>query len=157
MEAVREAILGDQLRLSELADELKASIVGARGGPLLLASLGGSAQSAFSTSVFSEHLADDRRRLLVGTLDGSVTGFAACHFVSLDDGTLLGLIDACYVEPEARDMGLGNLLVAAALEWLRLQGCTGVDGTALPGDRQAKGFFETAGFKARMLVMHHHF
>jgi hypothetical protein len=29
-----------------------------------------------------------------------------------------------------------------------------VDGIALPGDRQAKNFYESAGFKARMLTMH---
>ena len=32
---------------------------------------------------------------------------------------------------------------------------SGVDATALPGHRQAKNFFERAGFTARLLVMHH--
>jgi hypothetical protein len=28
---------------------------------------------------------------------------------------------------------------------------------ALPGDREAKNFFEASGFKARLLTMHHTF
>ena len=34
------------------------------------------------------------------------------------------------------------------------RGCRWVDGTALPGDRGAKNFYESAGFKARLLTMH---
>jgi GNAT superfamily N-acetyltransferase len=51
-------------------------------------------------------------------------------------------------------VGLGRLLLDTALVWFRAEGCTGVDGSALPGDRDAKQFFESAGFKARLLVMH---
>ncbi len=61
------------------------------------------------------------------------------------------MLDACYVEPEARGVGIGHLLVAAAVRWFADHGADGIDGIALPGDRQAKNFFESAGFKARML------
>jgi hypothetical protein len=36
-----------------------------------------------------------------------------------------------------------------------LRGCSGVDATALPGNRATKNFFEESGFTARLLVMHH--
>jgi hypothetical protein len=39
----------------------------------------------------------------------------------------------------------------------RAAGCAGVDAFALPGHRAAKNFFESAGFTARALVMHHAF
>ena len=65
-----------------------------------------------------------------------------------------GVLDLCFVEDGAREVGLGHLLVESALDWFRGHGCTGVDGTAHPGDRAAKNFFESAGFKARLLVMH---
>jgi len=65
-----------------------------------------------------------------------------------------GVLDLCFVEEGAREVGLGHLLVDAAIAWFRDRGCTGVDGTAHPGDRAAKNFFESAGFKARLLVMH---
>ena len=49
---------------------------------------------------------------------------------------------------------MGRLLLDRSLAWMAEQGCAGVDGTALPGDRGAKSFYESAGFKARLLTMH---
>jgi hypothetical protein len=46
------------------------------------------------------------------------------------------------------------LLLDTAVTWLEDHRCQGVDGIALPGDRAAKNFFESAGFKARMLTMY---
>ena len=92
--------------------------------------------------------------MLVGTLDGVVTGFACGHVLEPGRGVRRGMLDACYVEPEARGVGLGHRLLEAALAWFEERGVTGIDGTALPGDRQAKNFFESAGFKARMLTMY---
>ena len=69
-------------------------------------------------------------------------------------GERRGVLDVCFVEPGAREGGLGQLLLEHALDWFRARRCTGVDGTALPGDRAAKQFYESAGFKARLLVMH---
>ena len=40
------------------------------------------------------------------------------------------------------------------LAWCTDHQCRGIDGFAFPGDRGAKSFFESAGFKARLLVMH---
>jgi GNAT superfamily N-acetyltransferase len=64
------------------------------------------------------------------------------------------MLDACYVEPGARGVGLGRLLLDTTASWLAARGCRGVDGVALPGDREAKNFYESAGFKARLLTMH---
>jgi GNAT superfamily N-acetyltransferase len=74
----------------------------------------------------------------------------------VEDGPdgLGGVLDACFVEEEARELGLGHLLLKSSLEWFASQGCSGVDGIAHPGDREAKQFFEGAGFTARLLVMH---
>jgi GNAT superfamily N-acetyltransferase len=49
---------------------------------------------------------------------------------------------------------VGRLLLDRSLAWFEEHGCDGVDGTALPGDRGAKNFYESAGFRARMLTMH---
>jgi GNAT superfamily N-acetyltransferase len=89
----------------------------------------------------------------VGTLDDWVAGAALCRVVA-DGAARRGVLDLCFVEEGAREVGLGHLLLEATLDWFRAQGCTGVDGTAHPGDRTAKNFFESAGFKARLLVMH---
>jgi GNAT superfamily N-acetyltransferase len=90
---------------------------------------------------------------LVGTLDDWVAAVALCR---VDDGVggRRGVLDVCFVEPGAREVGLGHLLLERSLEWFGTQQCDGVDGTAFPGDRMAKSFFESAGFKARLLLMH---
>ena len=66
----------------------------------------------------------------------------------------LGVIEEIYVETEARAVGVGELLVERLVAFCVDAGCVGVDAAALPGHRQAKNFFERAGFTARLLVMH---
>lgn len=149
MEAVREAVPEDEERFGQLVADLVAGIVSQRGGPLLV--------DPDRAPLRLPDLLDDTSRLaLVGTLDGVVTGVAVCHREDRTGHGRVGVFDACYVEPEARGMGLGGLLLDTATAWFESQGCAGIDGVALPGDRSAKRFFEAAGFKARMITMHRH-
>ena len=67
----------------------------------------------------------------------------------------IGVIEAVYVEPSARQVGVGEAIVDLVVSWCRERGCGGVDAPALPGSRPAKAFFEDHGFVARLLVMHH--
>lgn len=98
---------------------------------------------------------DPDRPVWVGTIDNTPVGFASAHVESLRDGTVLGVIDALFVEADAREAGVGEELMDALLVWFRSRGCTAVDAIALPGNRETKNFFETAGFSARLIVMHH--
>ena len=66
----------------------------------------------------------------------------------------VGTVTELFVEPEAREVGVGETLVGALLEWCRAHRCFGVDATALPGHRAAKNFFEEQGFVSRSLTMH---
>jgi GNAT superfamily N-acetyltransferase len=156
MEAVRAATTDDTPRLEELVDELVASLSERRGGSMLIEDGSPGGGSSPSTGGFGALLADPSALVLVGTLDGVITGFATCRLSSSPEGGSRprGSLDACYVEPDARGVGLGRLLIDASVAWLEEQGCGGVDGVALPGDRTAKNFYESAGFKARMLTMH---
>ncbi|HEY8526144.1 MAG TPA: GNAT family N-acetyltransferase [Acidimicrobiales bacterium] len=96
--------------------------------------------------------ADDE--LVVGTLDGAVLGYAAARVEKLADGGLLGVLDELYVDPEAREVGLGEALMDHVLAWCRERGCFGLDSLALPGDRATKNFFESFGLVARAIVVH---
>jgi GNAT superfamily N-acetyltransferase len=155
MEGVRPAEAHDAERVEVLARELLGWIASCRGGSFLVGSPGRPPWELLGARTFSDLLDDPSRRVLVGTLDGAVTGVAACHVGDpAPDGVRHGVLDACYVEPGARGLGLGQLLASTALAWLRSQDCHGVDGLALPGDRAAKQFFESAGLKARLLTMH---
>ncbi len=92
--------------------------------------------------------------VLVGTLDDVVVGFGAATVQPLTDASLLGVVSDLYVEPDAREVGVGESLANALVERCAEVGCIGVDATALPGMRASKNFFETHGFVARALVMH---
>jgi GNAT superfamily N-acetyltransferase len=145
MEAVRVAVPGDAERFAELEREFLTALVGQRGGELAARPI---------RDPLAQLLGDGAHLVLMATLDSVVTGFAHGRVVDLEGQGRRGVLDACFVEPEARGVGLGRLLLDEVLHWLQAQGCPGVDGVALPGDRVAKNFFEAAGFKARQLTMY---
>jgi GNAT superfamily N-acetyltransferase len=92
---------------------------------------------------------DADRPLWVGVLAETVVGYLAAS-VSGSAGS----IDAVYVDPECRAVGVGGAMMALALAWFEAAGCSGVDALALPGARATKNFFEENGFTARLLVVH---
>ncbi len=153
MEAVRKAEPGDARDLVALSSECLLGLADQRGGPLLVAQRPTPA-GAFEPEAFAALLADPTRLTLVGTIDQAVMGMALGRIETLRDGDRLGQLDGCYVHPGARSVGLGHLLIDSLMSWFEAERCTGADGIALPGDRDTKNFFESAGFKARLLVMH---
>jgi ribosomal protein S18 acetylase RimI-like enzyme len=151
VESARPAREADLARLVELAHAMRVELGEERGGPLWAAR---EARAEPLDAAFDALVGREDAALLVGTYDDVVVGFGAAHVEVLRDGSRLGVVDEIYVEPEARAVGVGELLVERLVDFCRAAGCAGVDATALPGDRQAKNFFERAGFSARLLVMH---
>ena len=99
-------------------------------------------------------LAADDHEVAVGTLDGTVVGYGLVRTERLGDGSLLGVVDDIFVDPEARAVGIGEALMDHMLDWCRARGCFGVDSLALPGDRHTKNFFESCGGVAPGLNVH---
>jgi len=152
VEAARPATVDDLAAILDLATELRGELVPMRGGSMW------SRTAAYPEpldATFRALLERDDACLLVGTIDDVVVGFGACTATVLRDGTRLGEITELYVTPQARDVSVGEGLLTALVEWCREQRCSAVDAFALPGHRAAKNFFETAGFTARALLMHH--
>ena len=91
--------------------------------------------------------------VLVGCLGDVVTAYAtaAVEHTATDP---LAVIRDLYVEPEARGVGLGRLLMEHLVAWATEAGCTGIDAEALPGDRATKNFFEGFGLVARKITVH---
>jgi GNAT superfamily N-acetyltransferase len=152
VETVRAATDGDATRLVELAGQMVTVMSRQRGA------------AQVATSGWGDPLPDHLARWLpgsatgghlawMGSLEGVPCGFALAHVEEWDGEGRRGFLDALFVEPDARGVGLGRLLLEACLEWMSAQGCAGVDGAAFPGDRSAKNFYEGAGFKARLLTM----
>ena len=151
MENARAATGAELARVAELARDLRAELRASRGGVL------------WETREARPEPLDDAvvelskrvdALVVVGTTEDAVVGYGIARWEVLRDGTRLGVIEEIYVEPEARAVGVGELLVEQLVAFCTEAGCVGVDATALPGDRQAKNFFERAGFTARSLVMH---
>jgi GNAT superfamily N-acetyltransferase len=148
-ESVRDAVPEDGTRIAELGRELIASLTPRRGGTRLVEELPDGVREG---GAVDQLLGDPSTGVLVGMLDGVIVGFAVCRR-DAEGVTGRGTLDACYVEEQARGVGVGQLLLETALSWLGSHGCEEVDGLALPGDRAAKNFYESAGFKARLLIM----
>ena len=151
IEAARPATAADLERLAELAAAAVAEQVGERGGAVWA---GREARGVPAEASLRRDLEDDDCLVLVGTIDDAVLGYAAVRTEVLRDGRVLGVLTDVYVEPEARAVGVGEVLIDAVLAWCTARGCAGVDGLALPGNRQTKNFFETFGFTARALIVH---
>ena len=99
-------------------------------------------------------LADDDLLVLAGTFGGVVVGYARVERHDLPDGSALAVLTDVYVEPAAREVGLGEALLDAAIAWAHDRGCRGIDSIALPGMRATKNFFEAAGLVARAITVH---
>jgi GNAT superfamily N-acetyltransferase len=151
IEGVREAEPSDVARLAELARSAIAELAPTKGGDIWVRRearrepVEGSLAAAIGSH---DHL------VVVGELDGAAMGYAVVHVEALHDGAAIGVIDDLYVEAGARQVGLGEALMDAALVWCRERGCVGVDSLALPGNRETKNFFESFGLVARAIVVH---
>jgi len=154
MESVREATAEDAGRIVDLAKAFEAEMATRRGAALLRPDEAGVTDPLHGPQDVTVLLADPARTALVGSLDEWIAGVAVLRIAEGPGNDRRGVIDSCYVEPGARGVGLGHLLLERALVWFTACRVVGVDGTAYPGDREAKSFFESAGFKARLLVMH---
>jgi GNAT superfamily N-acetyltransferase len=151
MEPAREATAADVDRLVELALDLRAELRALRGGALWETR---EARVAPIAGAFRTLLERDDATVTVGTIDGVAVGYGTLELEHLRDGTRLAVIGDIYVEPDAREVGVGESIADALVAWAAAAECIGVDAFALPGHRTAKNFFERAGFTARALVMH---
>lgn len=156
MESVRPAEPGDLDRCAELVAAAAAEAEDRRGGPLLVrrgADAAAARHPANPSTLVARWAGGSDHRLVVGSIDDVTVGVAAGTLTGRG-GDRLGLFECCYVEPGARQVGVGTALVADILAWFGNRGCHGVDAWALPGDRATKQLLEAAGLSARLLVLH---
>jgi ribosomal protein S18 acetylase RimI-like enzyme len=151
IEAVRRATKDDVARIADLARVAIAELIATKGGPVWARREG--RIEPLDESIRAA-IADRDTVALVGTIDDVVVGYAiAAAEVLADNGRLARLTDL-YVEKGARDVGVGELLLDSVLAWATEAGCFGIDSIVLPGNRETKNFFESAGMIARAIIVH---
>lgn len=107
---------------------------------------------------FRRLLEDPDSIVVVGELDDYPFGFAWARVEQIlpqAGGAEVGSIRLIYVDPEAREVALGEEMRDYIMDLLRERGISRFDAHVLPGHRLAKNFFEAGGFSARSIIMHH--
>jgi GNAT superfamily N-acetyltransferase len=143
----------DSEQCAELCQKALEALQTQRGGPLYARrETGLLAKGLLRPGGLARLLDDPRRRMVIGTVDGTMVGFAVGRVDPVGEASI-GVVDALYVEPESRASGVGHKVLESLVGWFKTSGCRAVDANALPGDRVTKNFFESEGFKARLLTM----
>ena len=128
--------MGEYHRMWELADGLTEPVIDA----------------------LRQALQDHDTAIYLGTIDNSVFGFILGRsepLLAQARGERIGSIRFVFTEQEAREVGVGEAMRDAMLEEFRKRGLRLFDAHVLPGHRLVKNFFESGGFSARSIVMHH--
>lgn len=88
----------------------------------------------------------------VAVIDGVVVGFLVGRIDDTARGRVFR-IDRVYVLADARELGCGDDLVAAAMARATDENCRFLEAVALPGDRDTKNLYERAGVTARSITV----
>ena len=150
-EGTRPATEDDVARLAELADAAVEELRQGKGGEVWARHSG--RRAPFEPQLAAE-VGDAAHHVLVGTVDDVIMGYGVASIEVLADGGRLGIVTDLYTDPGTRELGIGEAMMEALVEWCRAQGCFGVDSLALPGDRHTKNFFESFGLVARAIIVH---
>lgn len=87
-------------------------------------------------------------RVLVARLSDRVVGVAVLSFLwTLEHGGAAAWLDELYVEPAARNRGIGEKLTRAAIEAADAAGCLALDLEVEPGHETAVRLYERLGFR----------
>jgi GNAT superfamily N-acetyltransferase len=138
----------DEPTLRRLRDQAMADLDAARGGVMYRE------RNATDLPPLAAAWSDADHRVWLGGLDGTEFGYLAASRAEVRSGATLGVIEAIFVQKDARACGIGEAMLAVALHWFAAMGCIGVESTALPGDRATKNFFEEHGLKARLITVY---
>ncbi len=150
-ERARPATSADLGVLTDLAMEAIQEQVEARGGWIWSRR---EARSSPFNKGLAEAINDSAQGVWVGEIDDAPVGYCVTSLSTLSTGETLGTVEDLYVTPQAREVAVGERLIEVVLDWCKERNCVGIDALALPGNRSTKNFFESFGFKARLLTVH---
>ena len=102
---------------------------------------------------FRQALESGSCQVLVAKFSGQVVGFMMFIEREVPMRGRIFDIERVYVDPDAREIGCGDALIARALRLAADSGCRFIEGQALPGDRETKNLYERAGITARSITV----
>ncbi len=106
----------------------------------------------------AETLEDPDSLIVIGEIDGVPLGFAWARSEPLlpqADDVRVAVVRLIHTTLDARGVGVGDAMITDVLAEFRSRGHRLFDARVSPGHRLAKNFFESNGFSARLIVMHH--
>ena len=149
VEFVRPATASDLVELCRLEVAYRdAAGSTSRGGEQWLRT-----HPALDLSGWTRRVSDETAETVVAGIDGVVLGFASLRLNTSTHSTPVAEIDGIFVEEGARELGLGDAMLAALVDGARRLGAKEIEATALPGDRDTKNLFERAGLVARLITV----
>ena len=89
----------------------------------------------------------------VGEIDGAEIGFLRGTVDLIPARGMVYTEDRVFVVEQARQLGFGDALLAAAMELAVSTQCVAIEANALPGDRETKNLYERAGITARNIIV----
>jgi len=144
---VRRAVVDDAGALGDLEREARGAVADTRGGNRWLDEhpeiADGWATAVTDRAVFVASIPVDDVEVPVGYLVADL----------VDAPMRIVRVDQVWVEPDARELGFGDEMLATAIAWGRDGGAELVEGHALPGDRNLKNLYERAGVTARLITV----
>jgi GNAT superfamily N-acetyltransferase len=152
MEGARRAIAADVATLVALVEAEHAELAIQRGGALWVAHAPAATVERLDAALHAPDAV-----VVAGTFDDVVLGVASARVIVAPGVGSVATLEDLYVDPEAREVGIGAALLDEVMCWAQAVGCVGIDSSVLPGSRAAKNFFEAHGLVARAITVHHRF
>ncbi len=100
--------------------------------------------------IFTDYLESKGKTILIGEFDNVPVGFMLIHLFSLDS-VLAARVDEVFVHSDVREVGVGEHLMDAAIDWAKSNEARQLLGRTFPGDRHMKNFYERFKVTARLI------
>ena len=100
--------------------------------------------------IFRDYLESKDKTILIGEFDDVPVGFMLIHLFPLDSD-LAARVDEVFVHVDVREVGVGEHLMNASIDWANANGASQLLGRTFPGDRHMKNFYERFKVTARLI------
>lgn len=138
---VRAGVADDAVQLAELEDRARRPLSEVRGGAAWL-------RENPAIDDWAPRLAAGG--VFVAAIDAVVVGMIELDLPGADG---IARVRQVYVDPDARGVGFGDMLLDIALDCAREHGAIIIEAEALPGDRDTKNLYERAAITARKITV----